>query len=295
MGNSESSVEKYLNYKVEQLGGTTRKYISPGRVGVADRLCFFPGGRLFFVEVKTDEGMETGMQCRERIRMLKLGQKAVIIYGKSGVDRWLSSMFSLLVLFCFLGVAHADSEQWRKDLATFPVATPLARMNIAEGLLKDMKRLKAHFPVPTWSQIKRAERLLNLVGRSQNKSKWLQDMSDNAQFLEYLNSTEYSIYVLHSTFMVMIDTLHFMTIAKPDRTEPIAWLHFVSQMMVLETAMNNQMHRLVSKNIIELSEATKKRLRLGGGASSLWGPYSKTARLIVVNVIAPLMFEIKEQ
>ena len=88
MSDSESSVEKYLNKRVKQLGGFTRKYISPEHVGVADRICFFPGGKVYFVEVKTDEGKQTSRQRRERERMLSLGQNADVIYGKSGVDQW---------------------------------------------------------------------------------------------------------------------------------------------------------------------------------------------------------------
>lgn len=92
MGNPESSVERHLAERVKQLGGMTRKFVSPGHVGVADRICFFPGGRIFFVEIKTDDGVETSVQERERKRMLKFGQTAIVVYGKVGVDQWLFSM-----------------------------------------------------------------------------------------------------------------------------------------------------------------------------------------------------------
>ncbi len=95
MGISESSVERYLAERIKQLGGMTRKFVSPGHAGVADRICFLPDGKIFFVEIKMDDGVETSMQQRERRRMLDFGQNAVIVYGKSGVDSWLGSMFSL--------------------------------------------------------------------------------------------------------------------------------------------------------------------------------------------------------
>ncbi len=95
MGNPESSVERHLAERVKQLGGMTRKFTSPGHIGVADRICFFPGGKVFFVEIKTDNGVETSMQKRERKRMLELGQMAFIIYGKAGVDQLLYSILSL--------------------------------------------------------------------------------------------------------------------------------------------------------------------------------------------------------
>lgn len=89
MGNPESSIERHLTERVKQLGGMTRKFISPGHAGVADRICFFPSGKVFFVEVKTNDGVETSVQKRERKRMLELGQRAIIVYGKTGVDQWL--------------------------------------------------------------------------------------------------------------------------------------------------------------------------------------------------------------
>lgn len=86
MGVRENKVETYLHQCVEQRGGTTRKYTSPGRSGVADRLCFLPGGYLWLVEVKTDSGRESTPQSRERNRMLDLGFRARIVYGRDGVD-----------------------------------------------------------------------------------------------------------------------------------------------------------------------------------------------------------------
>lgn len=95
MGKAETAVEKYLNKKIKELGGLTRKYVSPGHVGVADRLCFLPRGIVFLVEIKSSVGEETVPQIRERTRMLKLGQNATIIYGKKGVDK-LSKTLSFL-------------------------------------------------------------------------------------------------------------------------------------------------------------------------------------------------------
>ncbi len=92
MSDSESSVERYLAKSIKRLGGITRKFVSPGHSGVADRICFLPDGKVFFVEVKAIDGVETSIQQRERKRMLKFGQDAIIVYGKSGVDNWLCSM-----------------------------------------------------------------------------------------------------------------------------------------------------------------------------------------------------------
>ena len=86
MGKRENEVETYLDDQVKLRGGATRKFVSPGHAGVADRLLFMPGGQLWIVEVKTWDGHESGPQSRERKRMLKLGFRAHIVYGKEDVD-----------------------------------------------------------------------------------------------------------------------------------------------------------------------------------------------------------------
>lgn len=87
MGKAENEVEKHLDKCVKARGGVTRKYTSPSHSGVADRLVFIPFGLLWIVEVKTDVGTESGPQSRERQRMLDLGYRARIVYGKSDVNR----------------------------------------------------------------------------------------------------------------------------------------------------------------------------------------------------------------
>ncbi len=49
MSTRENKVERYLNDQVKLLSGVTRKFTSPGHDGVADRLCFLPGGLLWLV------------------------------------------------------------------------------------------------------------------------------------------------------------------------------------------------------------------------------------------------------
>jgi len=89
----ERMIERYLNSEVEKLGGVTRKYTSPGRAGVADRLCFFPRGIFALVEVKIPRGKESETQKRERARMLELGHTAVVVFDKETVDEFLQNVF----------------------------------------------------------------------------------------------------------------------------------------------------------------------------------------------------------
>lgn len=48
----ESAVETNIVRQVKSLGGICWKWVSPGRAGVPDRICIFPGGVIVFVELK---------------------------------------------------------------------------------------------------------------------------------------------------------------------------------------------------------------------------------------------------
>lgn len=48
----ENAVEQNIVRQVKAFGGVAWKWISPGRQGVPDRICIFPGGRVIFVELK---------------------------------------------------------------------------------------------------------------------------------------------------------------------------------------------------------------------------------------------------
>lgn len=91
---SESKIEKYLNERVQTCGGITRKWTSPGRVGVPDRIVIFPGNRVYFVEVKTETGKLSVRQERERDELRSMGCNAIVVYGTGGVERFLHSVMS---------------------------------------------------------------------------------------------------------------------------------------------------------------------------------------------------------
>lgn len=86
MLSQERTIESYLCDQIVKIGGVTRKYTSPGFVGVADRLCFLPEGTIVLVEVKTMSGRESVPQKRERERMICLGFNATVVHSKRDVD-----------------------------------------------------------------------------------------------------------------------------------------------------------------------------------------------------------------
>ena len=88
----EKDIENYLRLQVKKLGGLAYKFVSPGNVGVPDRIIIMPNGKIYFVELKTDKGKLTELQNRQ-INMIKsLGQEVVVVYGKSGADEFIERL-----------------------------------------------------------------------------------------------------------------------------------------------------------------------------------------------------------
>lgn len=87
MGVRENKVETYLDDEIIKLGGITRKWVSPGRDGVMDRICFL--NPEWYVEVKTSDGVQTGVQHREAIRLIDHGARVAVVYGNEGVDKFI--------------------------------------------------------------------------------------------------------------------------------------------------------------------------------------------------------------
>lgn len=97
MGVRENKVERYLNKKVEEMGGITRKWSSPGRDGVPDRIVIIRG-MVVFVEVKTTDGKTSPAQDREIERLLDNGAIVTVVYGSEGVDRFIKKLNTRLFL-----------------------------------------------------------------------------------------------------------------------------------------------------------------------------------------------------
>lgn len=88
MGVRESKVERYLDKQVKLLGGDTRKWVSPGRDGVPDRIVIL-AGRIMFVEVKTNGGVCSTAQHREHDKLNALGAQVTTVFGDAGVDAFI--------------------------------------------------------------------------------------------------------------------------------------------------------------------------------------------------------------
>ena len=81
----ESDIEKILTTEIRKIGGRTYKWVSPGNSGVPDRIVFLPGGRVYFVELKTDTGKVSAQQKIQINRIQSLGQDVRVVKGIRGL------------------------------------------------------------------------------------------------------------------------------------------------------------------------------------------------------------------
>ena len=82
----ENVIEGYLRDKVREAGGKAYKFVSPGQAGVPDRLIVFPGGGLFFRELKAPGGKPTALQVKQLNYLASMGFNVGIIDSKEKVD-----------------------------------------------------------------------------------------------------------------------------------------------------------------------------------------------------------------
>lgn len=85
----ERDVEKYLKDAVLQSGGMSWKWTSPSHTGVPDRIVVMPGGRVYFIEVKTEGGVLSARQSLVLNILEELQCNTLVVYSKDDVDDFL--------------------------------------------------------------------------------------------------------------------------------------------------------------------------------------------------------------
>ena len=88
----EKDIEKFLTDNIKKLGGRSYKFVSPGNSGVPDRIIFLPGGRIYFVELKTKKGYPSALQKLQRRRFKELGHEVYLLYGMEDVRVFLNGI-----------------------------------------------------------------------------------------------------------------------------------------------------------------------------------------------------------
>lgn len=85
----EKEVEAYLRRAIQKRGGMFIKFTSPGMAGVPDRIAILPGGRVWFVELKTEHGRLSEIQKYVIRAFDRLDCNVAVIHGKREAESWL--------------------------------------------------------------------------------------------------------------------------------------------------------------------------------------------------------------
>ena len=88
----ESQIERRLVEGVKRLGGMCLKFVSPGTLGVPDRIIITAKGRVIFVELKTKTGRLTKIQRYVIGEMQKRGADARVVKGIDEVKELLAEI-----------------------------------------------------------------------------------------------------------------------------------------------------------------------------------------------------------
>lgn len=81
---NEKLIENFLRDKVKAAGGEAYKFVSPGHIGVPDRLVVFPKGKIAFVELKATGKLPRPNQVVQIEKLRRLGVEVEIIDSRKG-------------------------------------------------------------------------------------------------------------------------------------------------------------------------------------------------------------------
>lgn len=88
----ERDIERWLVGQIKRMGGEAFKFVSPGNDGVPDRMVCMPGGRIYFIELKTEEGGPSKIQTYQIRRFQKLGCDVRIISGREEAEQFIKML-----------------------------------------------------------------------------------------------------------------------------------------------------------------------------------------------------------
>ena len=87
----EQGLEQKIVGIVRSRGGKCLKWVSPGFTGVPDRICFFPGGKIVFVETKSPDGTGRLRPRQKRVAeiLTGLGQKVIKVESAAEFEEYI--------------------------------------------------------------------------------------------------------------------------------------------------------------------------------------------------------------
>ena len=77
----ERDIERKLVTETVRRSGVALKFVSPGCIGVPDRIVMLPGGRMGFVELKAPGKKPRPIQARRIHQMQAMGFKVFVVDG----------------------------------------------------------------------------------------------------------------------------------------------------------------------------------------------------------------------
>lgn len=89
----EKEIEHRLVLGVRERGGLCYKFVSPGMLGVPDRIIILPEGKVIFVELKTEIGRLTNIQKWQIRELQKRGADVRVIKGWAAAKDLLAELF----------------------------------------------------------------------------------------------------------------------------------------------------------------------------------------------------------
>ena len=88
----EKTIEEYLTWAVERVGGVTFKFKSPSQRGVADRIVCLPNGETWFIELKTDKGRLSPLQKVFASVMQQTNQRYKVLWNTREIDAFIATV-----------------------------------------------------------------------------------------------------------------------------------------------------------------------------------------------------------
>ncbi len=88
----ERDVERYFKAQLERRGALVFKFVSPGQIGVPDRVVLLPGGRVVFAEMKAPGEKPRPLQRAVFARMARAGHPVYIIDSREAVKKFMEEV-----------------------------------------------------------------------------------------------------------------------------------------------------------------------------------------------------------
>jgi len=88
----EQTIERRFVTTCRERGWLAAKFVSPGMVGVPDRIVFLPGGRTAFAELKAPGKTPTAMQRYRHQQLRELGFTVMVVASPEDIETFIGEV-----------------------------------------------------------------------------------------------------------------------------------------------------------------------------------------------------------